>query len=76
MSLKMNGEKNVGAAERLTRTGLGVVFILGGVFLNAEPIVKLILAVAGIIVLMSGCSGHCMFYSLAGWSTNPGKKPK
>ena len=73
--MKLFGDRNVGGAERVVRTGLGIAFILGGAFLQADPLLKLALVVVGIVALVSGCSGHCMLYSLVGWNSNSEKKP-
>ena len=72
--MKLFGDRNVGGAERVVRTGLGIAFILGGAFLQADPLLKLALVVVGIVALVSGCAGSCIFYTLLGMNSKPGKK--
>jgi hypothetical protein len=63
------GEKNVGMIDRVVRIILGIVLI--GVFaLNmvAAPWSYLV-ALIGLIVLVTGAVGTCALYSLIGFNT-------
>lgn len=63
------GEKNVGTIDRIVRIIVGIAF-LAGFFLNmvASPLSYLV-ALVGIIALVTGAIGSCPAYSLMGIST-------
>jgi len=63
------GEKNVGTIDRIVRIIVGIAF-LAGVALNmvAAPLSWLV-ALIGIIALVTGIIGTCPSYSLMGIST-------
>ena len=63
------GEKNVGTIDRALRIIVGIAF-LAGVWMNmvAAPLSYLV-ALVGIIALVTGAIGTCPAYSLMGIST-------
>jgi hypothetical protein len=67
------GEKNVGTIDRIVRIIVGIA-LLYGVWMNmvASPLSYLV-ALIGIIALVTGAIGTCPAYSLMGIST-AGKK--
>jgi hypothetical protein len=67
------GEKNVGTIDRIVRIVVGIAF-LAGFALNmvASPLSYLV-ALVGIIALVTGAVGTCPAYTLIGIST-AGKK--
>lgn len=63
------GEKNVGMIDRIVRIILGLLLI--GVFvMNYVPSpLSYLVAIIGLILLMTGAMGSCGLYSLLGMST-------
>jgi hypothetical protein len=63
------GEKNVGTVDRVIRIVVGIV-LLAGFALNmvAAPLSYLV-ALIGIIALVTGALGTCPAYSIIGMST-------
>lgn len=68
------GEKNVGSLDRVVRIVVGIAF-LAGFALNmvASPLSWLV-ALVGLILLVTGIAGTCMLYSIIGVNTAAGKK--
>ncbi len=68
------GKKNLCQAERIVRTGLGVVFMLGGAFMRISELGRVLLVLAGLVLLATGLAGSCAVYSALGWNTNQEEK--
>lgn len=73
-------ERNVGATDRLVRIGLGIVLLVAAGVVAAGVVslgggtavtvgVPLVLAVVGLVLLVTGYTRTCLAYDLLGTST-------
>jgi xanthosine utilization system XapX-like protein len=67
------GEKNVGMTDRLIRIVLGIVLIIVFLIKFVHSPWSYLVALIGLIALVTGAVGTCPFYSIFGMST-AGKK--
>lgn len=68
--------RNVGGVDRVLRLTLGGIFVLAGVFLLISKITPgIILAVVGVLALLTGILRFCVLYIPFGISTAPPAKP-
>jgi uncharacterized membrane protein HdeD (DUF308 family) len=65
-------EKNEGMIDRVVRVILGVVLILGGVYVSLSMANWLgwIAVLVGLVLLVTGAVGVCPLYKVLGISTN------
>ena len=69
-------EVNENQIDRIIRVILGIIFIIGAVYLilNNTDIVILsistIIGIIGLILLVTGLTGFCLVYKVIGYSTN------
>ncbi|NYZ73850.1 DUF2892 domain-containing protein [Candidatus Micrarchaeota archaeon] len=61
-------EKNVGMIDRSVRLGAGIALIVGGLVYFAG-LVSYVVALVGLILLVTGITSSCGIYSLLGIST-------
>jgi len=67
---------NVGGVDKVLRLALGGMFFLAGLFLLASRIrTGVVLAVVGVLVLLTGIIRFCAVYVPLGISTAPPGKP-
>lgn len=64
----MKLEKNEGIIDRIFRVIFGIAFVVGGPAYFGYPF-SYISVFVGLILLITGASGHCSVYSLFGIST-------
>ncbi|HJH31484.1 MAG TPA: DUF2892 domain-containing protein [Methanosarcinaceae archaeon] len=63
-------ETNEGTVDRVVRIVLGLVLIYVGVAqIVTAGILTYIIAVVGLIILVTGVTGHCQLYTFAGINT-------
>ena len=67
--VRLLSEKNVGKLDRAVRMFLGVILFFLAILLQAGQVVRTILGLLGVIGIITGVMGHCVTYSLLGWST-------
>jgi hypothetical protein len=60
---------NVGNTDKIIRIVLAVVLLAAGFLLIVEPVVKIILLVAGGIALLTSLVGFCPLYKVLGINT-------
>jgi len=67
---------NVGGVDRVLRLTLGAIFVLSGVFLLTSKVTPgIILALVGVLALLTGILRFCALYIPFGISTAPPRKP-
>jgi len=63
---------NVGGVDRVLRLALGGIFVLAGLFLLTSKITPgIVLAVVGVVALLTGILRFCVLYVPFGISTAP-----
>lgn len=62
------GERNEGAIDRIFRLVSGAAFLAGGYLYLQAPVSYAAMAI-GLILVVTGITGSCALYSLAGIST-------
>ena len=68
----MKIKKNLGALDRILRTGIGSIFIYLGFFDNSlvtDPAASTILGLFGVASLIGALVGNCPTYSLINFNT-------
>jgi hypothetical protein len=68
--------KNVGAIDRIIRIIVGLALIYGGYYYGLSGTVGIILAVLGVISIITALAGCCLFYKITGICTACPAKPK
>lgn len=63
------GEKNVGMIDRFIRIIVGIAFLAGFALNMVEAPLSYLVALIGLIALVTGVIGTCPAYSLIGFST-------
>ena len=72
-------EINENQTDRIIRVILGIIFIIGAIYLimaNTDIVILslgVILGIVGIIALVTGATGFCLLYKVLGFSTCPSK---
>jgi len=62
-------EKNVGGMDKNVRIVVGVLLLAAGYFLQADMLVRAVIALVGVVLGLTGIMGTCMLYSLIGVNT-------
>jgi hypothetical protein len=62
-------DKNVGKVDRIARIILAVVFFIAAYLMMADLVVSGVLAVIGLVLIVTALMRHCTLYSLLGVST-------
>lgn len=62
-------EKNVGQMDRIARIVAGALLLVGAYVLQADMLIRGLLALIGVVLLFTGIMGTCMIYSLIGVNT-------
>ncbi|MBM3394414.1 MAG: DUF2892 domain-containing protein [Betaproteobacteria bacterium] len=68
----MNVNKNLGQTDRICRGGLGLLAAYAGLFetqLFGDPLLAILVAVFGLMNVVSAAIGWCVVYQLAGLNT-------
>lgn len=68
------GEKNVGTVDRVVRIIVGIAFLAGFALNMVAAPLSYLVALIGIIALVTGAVGTCPAYSVLGISTAAQKK--
>jgi hypothetical protein len=63
------GEKNVGTIDRVVRIIVGIAFLAGFALNMVAAPLSYLVAIVGLIALVTGAIGTCPAYSLIGIST-------
>ena len=63
------GEKNVGTIDRVVRIIIGIAFLAGFALNMVAAPLSYLVALVGIIALVTGVIGTCPAYSLLGFNT-------
>ncbi|MFA5266965.1 MAG: DUF2892 domain-containing protein [Methanoregula sp.] len=63
------GEKNVGTIDRVVRIIVGIAFLAGFALNMVAAPLSYLVAIVGLIALVTGALGTCPAYSLIGIST-------
>ncbi|MEM4554653.1 MAG: DUF2892 domain-containing protein [Candidatus Anstonellaceae archaeon] len=65
----MKFEKNVGEIDRAVRAIVGAALLAAIVFADFDIALKLLLGLAGVVLLATALTGSCMLYSVLGINT-------
>jgi hypothetical protein len=66
-------DANVGKIDKILRMGIGgtlIVMGLPGVMTGVSPVIRYVCIGVGAYLFLSGVAGRCIFYKMAGISTN------
>jgi hypothetical protein len=67
------GEKNVGMIDRVVRIILGIILLIAVVMKMVAAPWSYLVALIGLIALVTGAVGTCALYSILGMDTLPKK---
>lgn len=62
-------EKNVGGIDKAARIFAGILLLAGAYLVQADLLIKAVIALVGIVVLFTGVMGTCTLYTLLGINT-------
>ncbi|MEM4348659.1 MAG: DUF2892 domain-containing protein [Candidatus Anstonellaceae archaeon] len=66
----MKFEKNVGEVDRVVRAVVGALLIGAAVLADFEVVLRLLLGLAGAVLIATAVLGSCMLYSVLGINTS------
>ena len=62
---------NEGTADRIVRVVVGLLLIAAGFFVNIASVLGVVLALLGVVVLITAATCVCLVYKVFGISTCP-----